>query len=261
MCEQDNRQFVDTSLNNVLVVIPVLNEEATIAGVIQNLHKFGLHKIRVVDNGSSDRSSIVAQRAGADVLYELIPGYGQACWTGLENIPAEIDWILFCDGDGSDDFGCLPEFFSLRSKYDLILGDRRATVAGKAVMTPIQHFGNGLAGWLIDLGWGYKYRDLGPLRLISKSALNRIGMKDRGFGWTVEMQVRAIEEDLKICEIPVNYHPRQGGKSKISGTILGSFKAGTIILTTLGKLYFKGKRNKERGARNKERGARKEERG
>ena len=238
MCQQPKHKFVDRSLNNVLVIIPVRNEEITIAAIVQNLREFGLGRIRVVDNGSSDRSAIVAQEAGAEVLFEPVAGYGQACWTGLQNIPLEIDWILFCDGDGSDDFSCLSEFFSLRSRYDLILGDRRATPAGKAVMTPVQHFGNGLAGWLINLGWGYKYHDLGPLRLIRKSALDKIAMQDRGFGWTVEMQVRAIEEDLKICEIPVNYRPRQGGKSKISGTIAGSFKAGTIILGTLGKLYF-----------------------
>ena len=251
MYEQPERQFVDISLNNVLVIIPVRNEEATIAAVIENLQRFGLNKIRVVDNGSSDRSAIVAIEAGAEVLHEPIAGYGQACWQGLQDIPAEIDWILFCDGDGSDDFSCLPQFFDLRKDHDLILGDRRATPAGKAVMTPVQHFGNGLAGYLINLGWGYKYQDLGPLRLIRKSALNKIRMQDRGFGWTVEMQVRAIEEGLNICEIPVNYRPRQGGKSKISGTILGSFQAGMIILTTLGRLYFsfkvgergKGKRN------------------
>ena len=260
MCHQLYSQLVDTSLNNVLVVIPVRNEEATIAAVIQNLHEFGFNHIRVVDNGSCDRSAIVAQEAGAEVLYEPIAGYGQACWTGLQNIPPEIDWILFCDGDGSDDLGCLPNFLSLRAKYDLILGDRRATTAGKAVMTPVQHFGNGLASYLINLGWGYQYHDLGPLRLIRKSALNKIAMQDRGFGWTVEMQVRAVEEGLKIAEIPVNYRPRQGGKSKISGTILGSSQAGIIILTTLGKLYFKGTRNEERGIR-KEQGTRSEERG
>ncbi|MCC0179294.1 glycosyltransferase family 2 protein [Waterburya agarophytonicola K14] len=246
MCQQSSRQFVDTSLDNVLVIIPVRNEEVTIAAVIKSLQEFGLNKIRVVDNASSDRSGIVAEEAGAEVLYEPIPGYGQACWTGLQNIPSEIDWILFCDGDGSDDLNCLPQFLILRSQYDLVLGDRRATPAGKAVMTLIQHFGNGLAGWLIDLGWGYKYQDLGPLRLIRKSALNRIAMEDRGFGWTVEMQVRAIEESLNICEIPVNYRPRQGGRSKISGTISGSFKAGTIILSTLGKLYLKKAKNQER---------------
>ena len=250
MCKQPQGKLVDTSLDNVLVIIPVRNEEATIAAIIHNLHSSGLKNIRVVDNGSSDRSSIIAKEAGAIVLEEPIAGYGQACWRGLQNIPPEIEWILFCDGDGSDDLGYLPELLDLRNEYDLILGDRRATSAGKAVMTPVQHFGNGLAGWLINLGWGYKYHDLGPLRLISKSALDKIAMKDRGFGWTVEMQVRAIEEDLNICEIPVNYRPRQGGKSKISGTISGSFQAGTIILTTLGKLYFKGTRNKGRGIRN-----------
>ena len=238
MSYQPNYEFIDRYLNNVLVIVPIRNEETTIAVVIQNLHEFGLYKIRIVDNGSSDCSSVVAKEAGADVLFEPIAGYGQACWAGLQNIPPEIDWILFCDGDGSDDLSCLPDFLNRRSQYDLILGDRRATPAGKAVMTPVQHFGNGLASWLINWGWGYRYHDLGPLRLIRKSALDKIAMQDRGFGWTVEMQVRAIEEGLKICEIPVNYRPRQGGKSKISGTIAGSFKAGVIILTTLGKLYF-----------------------
>jgi len=245
--------MIDTSWDNILVIIPVRNEEVTIAAVVKNLQKFGLTKIRVIDNGSSDRSSLLAKEAGAEILFEPIAGYGQACWRGLQNIPPEIEWILFCDGDGSDDFSCLPRFLSLREKYDLILGDRRATPAGKAVMTPVQHFGNGLAGWLIDLGWGYKYCDLGPLRLIRKSALEQIAMEDRGFGWTVEMQVRAIEECLKICETPVNYRPRQGGKSKISGTILGSFKAGTIILATLGKLYFSsrvGKKLRGKGTKN-----------
>lgn len=242
MCYRPPDQICDNSsdfdLDDVLVIIPVRNEEATIAKVIKDLQDFGLTKIRVVDNGSSDRSEEVATKAGAEVLSESKPGYGQACWQGLQNIPPEIEWILFCDGDGSDDLSCLGSFFSLRSQYDLILGDRRATPQGKAVMTPVQHFGNGLAGWLINLGWGYKYHDLGPLRLIRKSSLSQIAMKDRGFGWTVEMQVRAVEEGLKILEIPVNYRPRQGGKSKISGTISGSIQAGTIILSTLGKLYL-----------------------
>jgi hypothetical protein len=154
----------------------------------------------------------------------------------------EIEWILFCDGDGSDDLRCLPGFFNLRQQADLILGDRRATAEGKAVMTPVQHFGNGLASWLINWGWGYQYHDLGPLRLIRRTSLEQIGMRDRGFGWTVEMQVRAIEEGLKVTEIPVNYRPRQGGKSKISGTILGSIQAGVIILSTLGKLYWSKQR-------------------
>jgi len=221
-----------------MVIIPVRDEEKTIFRIIADLQDFGLKRIIVVDNGSSDRSARVAAQAGAEVLSESQAGYGRACWRGLQAVNAEIEWILFCDGDGSDDLGCLPEFFRLRQQYDFVLGDRRATPQGREVMTPVQHFGNGLSGWLINWGWGFKYHDLGPLRLIRRADLDRIAMQDRGFGWTVEMQVRAVEEGLKIVEIPVNYRPRQGGKSKISGTLSGSFKAGTIILGTLGKLYW-----------------------
>ena len=250
MCQKPPHEVINTSLDNVLVIIPVRNEEVTIAGVIGNLQAKGLTKIRVIDNGSSDRSAIIAQQAHAEVHSEIIAGYGQACWRGLQALPPEIEWILFADGDGSDDLDCLPGFFHLRADYDLILGDRTSTPTGKAVLTPVQHFGNRLAGWLINCGWGYRYRDLGPLRLIRRSALEQIGMQDRGFGWTVEMQVRAIEENLKICELPVNYYPRQGGKSKISGTILGSLQAGTIILTTLSKLYLQAIKNKKLKTKN-----------
>ena len=248
MCDRTENQIFETSsdLGNVIVIIPVRNEEATIAGVIRELQSHGLSRIRVIDNGSSDRSGAIAAKAGAQVLHEPQPGYGQACWRGLQDISPEIDWILFCDGDGSDDLNCLPEFLRLRQQYDLILGDRRATSQGKAVMSPVQHFGNGLSGWLIDLGWGFKYHDLGPLRLIRRRALEQIAMQDRGFGWTVEMQVRAIELGLKIIELPVNYRHRQGGKSKISGTIKGSFQAGAIILSTLGKLYWRKQTNLKR---------------
>ncbi|MGK7874027.1 MAG: glycosyltransferase [Xenococcaceae cyanobacterium] len=234
-----NTNNAKSLLDNILVIIPVLNEEATITGVIQSLQSSGLKKIRVVDNGSTDQSVAKAKAAGAEVLLEPTPGYGRACWQGLQQLAPDIDWILFCDGDGSDDLSQLPEFFSKRDNFDLILGNRRATAAGRAAMTPVQNFGNGLASFLIGLGWGQKYRDLGPLRLIRRSALEQIQMQDRGFGWTVEMQVRAVECNLRICELPVGYRPRQGGRSKISGTLSGSIKAGTIILSTLGGLFLR----------------------
>jgi glycosyltransferase involved in cell wall biosynthesis len=226
-----------TDVDNILVIIPVLNEEDTIAQVIDALHKQGLMNVQVIDNGSSDRSKVKALDAGAEVIDEPRGGYGQACWQGLQAIPDGIEWILFCDGDGSDDFSKLPLFFEQRDRLDFILGNRRATAPGRASMTPVQQFGNGLATTLIWLGWGFRYRDLGPLRLIRRSALAQIQMQDRGFGWTVEMQVRAIETGLRIDEYPVNYHPRQGGRSKISGTLRGSVQAGVIILSTLGRLY------------------------
>jgi hypothetical protein len=225
------------NLNNILVIIPVLNEEATIAGVIQDLQSYGLCHLRVVDNGSTDQSVAIATQAGAEIIREPIPGYGQACWQGMQNIPSPIEWIFFCDGDGSDDLSELPQFLAQREQFDLILGDRRATPAGQAAMTPTQGFGNQLATHLIALGWKHRYHDLGPLRLIRRSALDKIQMQDRGFGWTVEMQVRAIECGLRICELPVGYRRRLGGRSKISGTLSGSVQAGIVILSTLGKLY------------------------
>ncbi|MCG9892769.1 MAG: glycosyltransferase family 2 protein [Thermosynechococcaceae cyanobacterium MS004] len=233
-----------THVDNILVIIPVLNEEDTIAQVIGALHKQGLMNIRVIDNGSSDRSKVEALGVGAEVIEEPKSGYGQACWQGLQAIPEKIEWILFCDGDGSDDISVLPQMIEQRDRYDFMLGDRTATLAGRAVLTTVQRFGNRLATALIRWGWGYSYRDLGPLRLIRRSALEQIQMQDRGFGWTVEMQVRAIELGLRIYEYPVGYYPRQGGRSKISGRLRGSVQAGTIILSTLGRLYGQRLRQK-----------------
>ncbi|MGD1906973.1 MAG: glycosyltransferase family 2 protein [Leptolyngbyaceae cyanobacterium] len=226
-----------TALDEILVVIPALNEATTIGDVVRSLQAVGLSRIRVVDNGSSDRTVEITHQAGAEVVVEPIRGYGQACWRGLQEVDAETEWVLFCDADGSDDLSQLPQLLAQRNDYDFILGNRRGTATGRAQLTAVQNFGNGLASALIAWGWGYRYHDLGPLRLIRRQALEHIQMGDRGFGWTVEMQARAVELGLRICELPVNYRPRQGGKSKISGTLSGSFKAGVIILTTLIRLY------------------------
>jgi hypothetical protein len=227
-------------LTNILVIIPVLDEAETIAGVIRGLQELGLANICVVDNGSRDRTAEMAAQAGAKVISAPRRGYGQACWSGLQTAEAaQAEWILFCDGDGSDDLSQLPELLALRAEYDFILGNRRGTARGRSQLTPVQNFGNGLATWLIRLGWGYSYQDLGPLRLIRKTAIDRLEMGDRGFGWTVEMQAKAAGNRLQICEIPVNYLPRQGGQSKIAGTLKGSVKAGQVILTTLAQLYGK----------------------
>ena len=225
-------------LKRVCVIIPALNEEATIGDVVRSLQSYGLSKIVVVDNGSQDATVRMAQEAKAQVVRESKQGYGQACWRGLQQIPEACDWILFCDADGSDDLSQLPAFFAGTAQADLIVGNRRATKASRGALTPVQNFGNALATNLIGLGWGYWYKDLGPLRLIRRASIEQIQMQDRSFGWTVEMQVRAIECGLNICEIDVDYWPRQGGKSKISGTIIGSFRAGSIILRTLGQLYY-----------------------
>ena len=221
------------------MIIPVLDEEAAIASVINALQAKGLNNILVVDNGSLDRTIPIAVLSGATVVVELKRGYGRACWRGLETTAAaRADWILFCDGDGSDDLSQLPEMLALRERFDFILWNRRGTRAGRSHLTPAQNFGNWLATRLIWLGWGYRYEDLGPLRLIRRQALDSLAMTDRGFGWTVEMLAKAAWQGLRFCELPVGYRTRQGGRSKISGTLCGSVQAGWVILSTLMKLYL-----------------------
>ncbi|MCF3649314.1 glycosyltransferase family 2 protein [Synoicihabitans lomoniglobus] len=225
-------------LDSIQVIIPALDEASTIGDVVSELRAQGLTRIRVVDNGSCDATADVARAAGADVLSEPVAGYGQACWTGYQQLDDAVEWVLFCDADGSDDIGDAARMIAAAAKgADFVLGDRRARPEARAVMTPVQRFGNGLATTLMRWGWGQRYGDLGPLRLIRRSLLERINMRDRGFGWTIEMQVRAVEEGARIVELPVGYQRRGGGRSKISGTIRGSVAAGTIILTTLASLW------------------------
>jgi hypothetical protein len=155
----------------------------------------------------------------------------------MQDLPAEIEWLLFCDGDGSDDLRQLPSFFAAAHDRDFVLGRRIPMPERNIALTPAQRFGNALATALIRLGWGFRYNDLGPFRLVRRSALTAMHMEDRSWGWTVEMQVRAIEESLRIIELPVPSLPRAAGKSKVSGSVKGSFRAGWIIIITLAKLF------------------------
>lgn len=226
--------------DRIQAIIPALDEEATIGGVVNQLQKLGLTRIRAVDNGSTDATLARAREAGAEVVSEPQRGYGRACWTGTRGLPDEVEWILFCDADGSDDPGELARFFAeADAGVDLVLGNRRARAEARAAMTPAQNFGNALSVALIRLEWGHRFQDLGPLRLIRRSLYEKIAMRDRDFGWTIEMQVRAVELGARIVELPVSYRRRQGGRSKISGTIKGSVQAGTIILSTLALLAWR----------------------
>ena len=225
--------------DNVQVLIPALNEESTVAEVILRLRNQGFESIRVVDNGSTDRTRAVASEVGATVLTEKEQGYGAACLRGCKNLDSGIRWILFCDADGCDDLDTVERMIQRSREYDLILGDRRTSRTSRSALTIPQNLGNGLAVLLIRLGWGYQYRDLGPLRLIRRSAFEGLRLEDRKFGWTVEMQIRALEENLRIRELPTGYTRRKGGHSKISGTVSGTVQAGTKILWTIFRLYFR----------------------
>lgn len=224
-----------------LILIPALNEEASIGPVIRQWLRLGFARVRVVDNGSSDRTTAVALEAGAEVVSEPRRGYGQACWTGLREWPEGLDWILFSSADGSDwlEADELSRWQqAIADGARIVLGDRTAMAASRRELKPVQRFGNALSSVLLRLGWGARHRDMSSLRLVRRSAFDAMELADRGFGWNVEMHVRAAELDLRVAEVPVLYRPRTGGVSKISGTLKGSFQAGTIILGTLGKLWW-----------------------
>lgn len=227
-----------------MVIIPAYNEEECVAGVVTRLKERGFSRIRVVDNSSTDDTGKRAAEAGAEVIRHESRGYGLACWLGGRDLPGEVEWLLYCNADASDDLDALERFAALAGNHDLILGCR-IRPEDRAVMTSPQRFGNWLAPFLIRLGWGHRFHDLGPQRAIRVSSYERLQMQDRGFGWTVEMQVRAVEEGLRIVEFPVRSFPRPAGKSKISGTLRGTMGAGIIILRTIGRLAWKRWRHRD----------------
>jgi glycosyltransferase involved in cell wall biosynthesis len=208
---------------------------------VRRLRAIGFHRIRVADNGSSDATASVAREAGAEVLSIPGRGYGLACWAASQEIPDGVEWIVYCNADASDDFPAYREFARLAPDHDLLLG-ARTHPADRAHMSAAQRFGNWLAPALIATIWGHRFADLGPQRAIRAECFRRLAMRDRGFGWTVEMQVRAVEERLRIAEIPVRTFPRPAGASKISGNLRGSIAAGSIILKTIARLAWNHRR-------------------
>ena len=216
------------------VVIPALNEEQAIGKVIAAIPSW-VDRILVVDNGSTDRTGEVARHAGAQVVHEPQRGYGAACLAGLVHVQ-DTDVIVFLDADFSDH----PEEMALL--VDPILSGTHALVIGarvpeKGALTPQQLIGNWLACRLMRLIWGARHTDLGPFRAIDRRSLARLAMRDRNFGWTVEMQIKAAAGALAVCEVPVRYRARIG-TSKISGTLKGTVLAAAKILSTIGRLAW-----------------------
>jgi len=217
----------------IYVIIPALNEEKAISKVIKDIPTV-VDEVIVINNGSTDLTSEVAREAGATVLEESRAGYGYACLKGIDYLKdkqKDGDIIVFLDGDYSDYPGELTNLIAPIEKgdYDLVIGTRNNPLLQKGALTPQQRFGNALATRLMALFYGGKYTDLGPFRAISFEALGRLNMKDKTYGWTVEMQLKALKYKLKYTEIPVNYRPRIG-ESKVSGTLKGTIMAGYKIL-------------------------------
>ena len=217
---------------SISVIIPAINEEASIGKVIADIPQW-VDEIIVVDNGSTDKTVAVAQAHGARVIYEAERGYGAACLAGIA-ARDHHDIVVFLDGDYSDYPEEMPVLVApiIAGEADLVIGSRVAGRAEKGALTPQAIFGNWLSCKLMRLFWGVRYTDLGPFRAIHEEALASLGMRDRNYGWTVEMQIKAAQRGLREREIPVRYRKRIG-QSKISGTIRGVVGAGTKILATI----------------------------
>ncbi len=223
----------------VVVIIPAINEEESLPKVIKDIPNY-VDETIVVDNGSTDKTIAVAKQAGATVLRESERGYGAACLKAIDYIKDKyFDIIVFLDGDYSD----FPEEMDLLLKpiieenYEVVIGSRILGKREKGAMLPQAIFGNWLASFLIKLFWGYSFTDLGPFRAIKYSSFLKLNMKDRNYGWTVELQIKAAKQRMMCKEVPVSYRKRIG-KSKVTGTINGTAKASVKILYLIFKSYF-----------------------
>jgi glycosyltransferase involved in cell wall biosynthesis len=224
--------------DSVAVVIPALDEEQALAQVLAAIPRAAVRQVVVVDNGSTDRTAEVARAAGATVIHEPRRGYGAACLAGLAHLAAHPPGIVaFIDADASDDPSELPAVLApiLDGRADLVVGSRVLGEREPGSLTPVQVAGNRLATFLLRVLFGARYTDLGPFRAIRWAALERLRLRDRDYGWTVEMQARGARAGLVAVEVPVRYR-RRVGRSKISGTLRGAVGAGWKILVTIGKV-------------------------
>ena len=231
-------------MTNVSVVIPALNEEEPIAGVVRECLATNIPtEIIVVDNGSNDRTADHAREAGATVISEPRHGYGRACLAGIRALSPESEVVVFLDGDGSD----CAEFMNrlvdpiAAGTYDFVIGSRTRGQREPGSMNFQQIFAGRVAGWLMSILYGVRYTDMCPFRAIRRDALEKLSMKEETYGWNLEMQMKAARLGLRILEVPVNHRCRAGGVSKVSGTLRGTFVAGTRIIATFLRIAFQSK--------------------
>ncbi len=221
----------------VALLMPALDEQQALAQLLDELPRQRYARLLVIDNGSTDGTAAAARAGGAEVISEPRRGYGQACLTGLAALGGDADIIVFMDADGSDVPAEAERLLEpiLRGHADLVIGSRALGRAEPGSMTWPQRWGNRLSVALIRLLFGHRYTDLGPFRAIRRESLERLGMRDTSFGWTAEMQVKAVKRGLRVLEVPVSYR-RRVGRSKISGTVGGVVRAGAKIIWTIVKL-------------------------
>jgi glycosyltransferase involved in cell wall biosynthesis len=223
----------------VSVVIPVFNERASLPLVVGDIPRPLVREIVVVDNGSTDDTASIAQDLPVRLVREPRRGYGSACLAGIAALAASPpDVVVFLDGDYSDHPEELPRLTAaISAGADLVIGSRMLGNREPGALLPQARFGNALACFLVGVLFGHRYTDLGPFRAVRWEALRDLGMEDRNFGWTVEMQIKALSKRLVVAEVPVSYR-RRVGVSKITGTVGGTVKAGGKILWTIARYGF-----------------------
>jgi len=223
----------------ISAVIPAFNESESIAKVIGDIDRNLVQSVIVVDNGSTDNTGDIAESVGAMVVRENRRGYGWACLAGIAAEP-DADIFVFLDGDYSDFPEAISELVQpiVQGRADMVIGSRVRGGAEKGSLSLPQRFGNYFASKLLNLIFQTNYTDLGPFRAIKSSSLKKLSMKDKKYGWTVEMQIKAAFMGLRAEEIPVSYRKRHGGKSKVSGTLRGVTLAAAYILYYLFRAYF-----------------------
>ena len=221
----------------IAVVIPAHNEESSLPLVLDAIPGGLVEEVVVVDNASTDRTADAARSRGATILFEPRRGYGAACLRGMAHLEMKRpEVVVFLDADYSDHPDEMPRLLEpiARDRADLVIGSRVLGTREPGALLPQARLGNWLAARLMRLLYGGRFTDLGPFRAVRFESLRGLGMADRDFGWTAEMQVKALKRGLRVCEVPVSYR-RRVGTSKITGTLSGTLKAGAKILWTIGR--------------------------